>query len=825
MDAKLLTLPYQCSICGSKFGLPDALVQHMDLHGVERVYTKRQRICRRRSMPRAMQACRSCAASKTKCDNDRQCRRCRMKNISCIRPIDIETPDGSFRNQQSVSSKSNIEQLTVATPGRSDFSPSEPMDQSRDQEPMGDTSVHPQKDNIERNHQLPTPAPSNVSLGVIDVQRPANSPTWDIDLLQDHFYLDANSSSQDTDFLLSLPSIMSYDDLDQTAHTPTAISPVVKEEKSFLLKEAFSQATGRWIPVARNFQEDEEKNLSESQVANITTESPQRWNFQLLPDGFPYNARDRLLVMLVGTCKSENIRQAAVTFPSCEALGRLYRSFLSWHMLQEDTWIHVPTFSINNASTELLAAIISGGAVRSASSSVQKFGLALHEIIKEKLRETSRKSNIITRDLQFLQAYALQIQIGSWSGNKRKMEIAGGAVGNIVNILRACGHFRRFSVPMQAPLLDEPGLSLETIWRNWVERESVTRLVYHIQSHCSQAALMTSVSSPLSCTEISLRLPQSRRLWLASSATEWKQVVECEFKDQITHSSIIDCLMDLSQIGRLPSFYDIRLAKSAVLYSLSMMLQNYRHLHLITAESGEIADREGILMDDSHYRWLFKAFENIYQILKAETVNAKPPASMLLLVELLLLHLHASVDQMELLAGKEGYEEAQISYSTLRRRVGTPEARRSLWHAGQVLRWARLLPIEEVTDFHCMAVYHASLCFWACGVIMEKDSSNSEHMFPGDTNASIEETVLLDGEETLITQAWISYNNGRPVLSKNRRHEVDKESVIPIESTNILLQICIDIVRCKYPSRVLLPPTTECLCNLMHALAHSTRSQ
>ena len=50
----------------------------------------RQRAYRSRTGPRAMQACQSCAASKTKCDNDRHCRRCVKRKIPCIRQVNLD---------------------------------------------------------------------------------------------------------------------------------------------------------------------------------------------------------------------------------------------------------------------------------------------------------------------------------------------------------------------------------------------------------------------------------------------------------------------------------------------------------------------------------------------------------------------------------------------------------------------------------------------------------------------------------------------------------------------------------------------------------------
>lgn len=41
---------------------------------------------------------------------------------------------------------------------------------------------------------------------------------------------------------------------------------------------------------------------------------------------------------------------------------------------------------------------------------------------------------MLTRDLQFLQAFALKTEISLWSGNKRKMEMGGGFAGNLLNV-------------------------------------------------------------------------------------------------------------------------------------------------------------------------------------------------------------------------------------------------------------------------------------------------------------------------------------------------------------------------------------------------------
>jgi len=44
--------------------------------------------------------------------------------------------------------------------------------------------------------------------------------------------------------------------------------------------------------------------------------------------------------------------------------------------------------------------------------------------VKKLICDKIEKDNSRSRELQLLQAYALELNIGLWSGNKRKMEIA-----------------------------------------------------------------------------------------------------------------------------------------------------------------------------------------------------------------------------------------------------------------------------------------------------------------------------------------------------------------------------------------------------------------
>lgn len=227
-----------------------------------------------------------------------------------------------------------------------------------------------------------------------DIHRPAAYGDWDHDLLSEHFNLDPHHNvAQDADFLFSLPGVLPLEEVvSQAPMTPSSISPLISQEKSELVRDAFKMATGRWMPGERNFHEDEMKNISATQGATIMTESDEPCDINLMPDGFPLVVRDRLLAMCVSASDSRDNLRVSSAFPSCDSLALLFKSFLSWHIHRDDTWIHIPTFDINKAKVELIAAILAGGAMRSPSRAVQKFGLALHELLAVQLLKIVRRS-------------------------------------------------------------------------------------------------------------------------------------------------------------------------------------------------------------------------------------------------------------------------------------------------------------------------------------------------------------------------------------------------------------------------------------------------
>lgn len=134
--------------------------------------------------------------------------------------------------------------------------------------------------------------------------------------------------------------------------------------------------------------------------------------------------RDQLLLLTLNACKPESKLAIIRAFHHSEILSKLIESFFSHHRVQIDSWIHGPSFEPNQQGAELILTIVNMGTMFADSKILHSLGFALHEVARLSLPVMFEKANSMTRTLWALQAFVLAIEMGLWSGIKRKMEIA-----------------------------------------------------------------------------------------------------------------------------------------------------------------------------------------------------------------------------------------------------------------------------------------------------------------------------------------------------------------------------------------------------------------
>ncbi|KIX01714.1 uncharacterized protein Z518_09440 [Rhinocladiella mackenziei CBS 650.93] len=648
------------------------------------------------------------------------------------------------------------------------------------------------------------------------VTEPSKSRTdWDFSSTYDLFNLGNDiftTTDTENTFLTSLPTLPSGE-AESIPSPANSLVSRMNRSTSDAVYEAFQQSAGRWSPEKRHYRAAEESHLSLGRGAPTTIDCLGKWDPQIFSQNLLPSTRDQILAAIVRSCDQDNMAAAASAFPSAEVLDRLLKAFHTQHASLADSWIHIPTFQVTEARLELLIACISAAAAVSPSRPVQKFGLAMQEFLVFQLWSMSEKSNALIRDLQFLQAFALHLHVGLWSGIRRKMEMAGSFVGIITNSLRGSGRYRHAAYTQVAPRPEDDGDILEAKWKQWIHEESFKRLVYHMYMHCSQEALMTSGTSCMSYAELTIPWPQSQRLWFARSAQEWKALhLELRHTSPEKSPCLIDLLADPTKTKMIADFHDQSLIRLCLIYAVSSMVRRYRQDKSVFTSNGLSTTRVDILSDEVQHQVILHILNDI----RASNDDYLSLPVEELIIHLLSMHVFAPFDQMELVAGKEGRAEVQRVYPCLQRWIRTRHARQAVWHASQVLRSLRELPHGQLSNFYAIAAYHAGLCLWLYGVLLQEMDTKHSDAFLCSPN-----DVILDGDESIQSQRWINHNRGRPVISTGRPDDRDgayDRFTVPIHSPQALVQILLRSAMSRFMG--MNSPLVDNICHLMQALGN-----
>ncbi|RMZ67776.1 major facilitator superfamily transporter [Pyrenophora seminiperda CCB06] len=503
--------------------------------------------------------------------------------------------------------------------------------------------------------------------------------------------------------------------------------------------EAYKLSIWRYLPQRSRNPNAEQVNLA---FADTDRDRPSHIARRIVAEKLPRVSRDRLMALVLGTCSTENIKKIASAFPSIELLDGLIQYFLSSTSLESQLWFHLPTFSPSNLNPELLASIVSAGAASIPDVSLRKLGYALHEASRIGQSKTFEEDNTAIRDLQHLQTFLLQLKVGMWSGISRKMEIAESFLQPLMTMLRRGGRFRRLTWKEICPFPDEQGAALEQKWHSWVNQECWLRLVHRTFEFDRQSSMALLKPPLLSYAEMQLPLPSSNILWQAKSAAAWKSAYLNMSPTAMKRPSAIECLLNLEHLAQ----HDF--ASQIYLYMIWGTVWEYRQMCTLTTRSQAMSNNSLIL--SSRYQELTKQLEDF-------RVSSPPMNKTVeITLEIMLVHLNAPLDEIQLFAGLEGQEEARSAYLGLRDWTKTSSARQALWHAGQILRAAEVLSKALLNNFNAIAVYHAGLILWAYGFLKRSSSSESNHV--------VDSLVILNGDDSLSARKFITLDRGIPAI-------------------------------------------------------------
>ena len=103
------------------------------------------------------------------------------------------------------------------------------------------------------------------------------------------------------------------------------------------------------------------------------------------------------------------------------------------------------------------------------------------------------KSSSRLQDVELLQGLTIVLRTDFWSGNARRMELAGHSLQLCMTSMRRSGWFAKRHESI-VPSEEDSGPSLQQKWLQWREIESRKRLVFALFRHDANSSLTLSIN-------------------------------------------------------------------------------------------------------------------------------------------------------------------------------------------------------------------------------------------------------------------------------------------------------------------------------------------
>jgi hypothetical protein len=315
-------------------------------------------------------------------------------------------------------------------------------------------------------------------------------------------------------------------------------------------------------------------------------------------------------------------------------------------------------------------------------------------------------------------------------------------------------------------------------------------------------------------------------LWFANSAVEWKKrYLETTPLELPMNPRLMDIVHDISLLDIMQEHIDVDMCCTAILYSFWGQVWSFQESSkFYMLGEGQRTNTKGLWVTIQQS----ELSRDIESLVSKLTKAQRQPLELHIVQNLFMMALYVSFEELQKFAGKGGEEEASRAHAFLQFWVDTPNARKAVWHAGQLFNAARKIPPAELRGFFSIAVYLGSLTLWVYAHLSSHPSgaprgSTTQYGRGQDDQSS---NVILDGPETRETRMFVSVGQGRPGLTYSPTLLDTEERFASLEDPNVAFEIARQIYRNNFPViREPLPPLVENLETLMRDLSSRPESR
>ena len=143
--------------------------------------------------------------------------------------------------------------------------------------------------------------------------------------------------------------------------------------------------------------------------------------------------------------------------------------------------------------------------------------------------------------------------------------------------------------------------------------------------------------------------------------------------------------------------FDETTASQALLSAAWRLIWEYRQMCSISRGHASSWSNSNLLLSSR--------LTELTKLLDCVKMSSHANVAMTLSLELLLMHLHISLEEMHLFAGAEGHSEARRVFPLLQEWAKSSSARQGVYHAAQIVAEARKIPTGCLRDFHAVVLY------------------------------------------------------------------------------------------------------------------------
>ncbi|KFY16146.1 hypothetical protein V491_05433 [Pseudogymnoascus sp. VKM F-3775] len=378
--------------------------------------------------------------------------------------------------------------------------------------------------------------------------------------------------------------------------------------------------------------------------------------------------------------------------------------------------IHPTTFSESSWEDEdsyadigiFLTTVMSMGCLVTPVEEARSFSIELGYLIRITITEGAFQDETRLTDKWVVGAWIMIMVFSAWSGIKRHMELAEAYKGILSAFLLRRGYYKAH--PSYSPGTDD---GLFGDWSAWIDKERDL-----------------SVQPSISFTKIRCPMPISDELFLVDNEVQWANLVSEWAKDeQATTKLHPPSLTTFHYLFLRHDFFHLQLSVTPLqlrllLCTIQAQVTQYSQSHRFVALEERFMSSTALVgCGDFMQLHQQEEFENMlvkWNIL-AERVfapqsNSELKVTCLLVSQLVWLELSICFDDVQLIAGKEGYKIGRLYLPQLQQWAQTSSARKAIACAGNVMKILQTSGDDLRPVWWPVAVSRVAMVMWCYSV-------------------------------------------------------------------------------------------------------------